>query len=103
MKRMSFEDFAAQRDDSMRLIDVRELDEYQAIRVTGAEFFPLSRLQRGERFEDDGRAVFLICRSGARSEFAAQMIEKEGFPECTNISDGTMGALKSGEEYLERG
>ena len=103
MKRLSFVDFASQRDESMRLIDVRELDEYQAIRVKGAEFFPLSRLQRGERFEDDGRSVYLICRSGARSEFAAQMLEKEGFAECTNISDGTMGAMQSGEEHLERG
>ncbi len=104
MKQMSFADFAAIRDDAtMRLVDVREEHEFNAFRVKGAELFPLSRMQRGERFELDDRELYVICRSGARSQVAIHMLENEGASECTNISDGTLGAISAGEEYLEKG
>lgn len=104
MKQMSFADFAAIRnDETMRLVDVREEHEYQAVRVIGAELFPLSRFQRGERFELDDRELYVICRSGARSQVAIAMLEGDGAQECTNISDGTLGAISAGDEYLEKG
>jgi rhodanese-related sulfurtransferase len=103
MKRMSFEEFAEKRDsDDLRLIDVREEDEYEEVRVRGAELFPLSRIRRGESPEADDRTVALICRSGGRSAMAAKILEQRGFDEMINVEGGTLAAIEAGEEHVER-
>ena len=50
------------------LIDIRELNEWQMIRIPGAEFKPLSQIQ--EWFEDlpRDRDIILQCRSGFRPQ-----------------------------------
>ncbi len=102
MKRISFVDFAEKRDDStMRLIDVREADEFRAVRVKGAELFPLSKIRDGALPDEDERESYIICRSGARSAMAAQIFERAGWNECTNVEGGTLAAIKAGEEYVE--
>lgn len=103
MKRMNFDEFAEHRDrDDLRLIDVREEEEYEEVHVRGAELFPLSRIRRGESPEPDDRTVALICRSGGRSAMAAQMLEQRGFDEMINVEGGTLAAIEAGEEYVER-
>lgn len=37
--------------------------------------------------------VFLICRSGARSQAAAQALAAAGYKDLTNVSDGFEGTL----------
>jgi rhodanese-related sulfurtransferase len=104
MKRMSYVDFAAQREAlGLRLIDVREADEFKAVRVKGAELFPLSRIQYGELPAADERPVALICRSGGRSAMAAMILESNGFAEMINVEGGTLAALQAGEDHVERG
>lgn len=39
------------------------------------------------------RPVFLICRSGARSQSAAMALAADGFTNLTNVSDGFEGTL----------
>ena len=102
MKEINVQDFVEKLDDEdLRLIDVREEDEYQEVHVKGAELFPLSKIREGELPEEDDRHTFVICRSGARSAAACEIFEKAGFRECTNVAGGTMGAVEAGEEYVE--
>ncbi len=104
MKRQSFAEYLERRDDEdLRLIDVREEDEYEAVHVTEAELFPLSKIRQGELPEEDDREIFVICRSGGRSAMACEIFEQAGFEECTNVEGGTMAAEDLGEEYVERG
>lgn len=103
MKEMHYAEFAKIREDGHRLIDVREADEYQDVHVKGAELLPLSKIRQGERPEEDDRETFVICRSGGRSAMAIQILESEGFKECTNIAGGTMAAIEEGEDHVERG
>lgn len=104
MKRMDYSEFAEIRDDAeWRLIDVRERDEYEEVHVRGVELFPLSKLKRGDLPEKDEREVAVICRSGGRSQMACQILEKNGWDECTNIDGGTMAAIQAGDEHVERG
>jgi len=99
MKRMEYDEFARVRDEQgLRVIDVREQDEWDEVHVRDAELFPLSRLQRGELPEDDGRPVALICRSGGRSAMAAQIFEQGGFPETINVEGGTLAAIAAGQD-----
>jgi len=103
MKQMPYKDVAQLREESdLRIIDVREPDEFEEVRVRGAELFPLSDLRDGERPDEDDRPTAIICRSGGRSEMAARMLENDGWDELINVSDGTIGAVEAGEEHVER-
>ena len=90
-------------EDGFRLIDVRELDEWNEVRAVGAEHFALSRFRRGERPARDDRPTAIICRSGSRSAMTAMILESEGWDELYNISDGTIGAIAAGDAHVERG
>ena len=104
MKRRNFEEFLATRAaQDLRVIDVREQDEYEEVRVKGVELFPLSRLERGELPAEDEREVWVICRSGGRSQIACDILEDAGWPECTNIDGGTLAAIDIDEALVERG
>ena len=103
MKTMTFLEFARVREEEdWRLIDVRERDEWDAVHAVGAELHPLSLFRRGEFPAPDDRPVAVICASGGRSAMAAQILESRGWPEVANIVDGTMGAMRAGEEHVER-
>ena len=103
MERMTYREFRAAREDQgLRLIDVREEDEFTEVHVKGAEHFALSRIKEGEMPEDDGRRVALICRSGARSAQAAEALENHGFSEVINVEGGTLSAIEAGEEEVDR-
>lgn len=93
---------ALDQGEDFRIIDVREPDEYEEVHVRGVELFPLSKLREGERPEQDDRPIATICRSGKRSAEAAKMLEEDGYGEVANISDGTLGAIEAGEEYVVR-
>ncbi len=104
MKEISFEEFAQRRDEEgLRLIDVREEDEYAEVHVKGAELFPLSKIRQGDLPEKGDRPIAVICRSGGRSAVACKIFEKEGFDECINVGGGTLAAIEAGDEHVERG
>lgn len=104
MKRMDYEEIAQKRDqDDLRIIDVRETDEYEEVHVKGVELFPLSKLREGELPEQDDRPVAVICRSGGRSQVACKILEQNGWDECINVEGGTLAAIEAGEEHVERG
>lgn len=100
---MNFEEFVSARaPQDLRLIDVREQAEYDEVHVKDAEFFALSWIREGRLPVDDGRQVALICRSGARSAMAAQVLERAGFVDVINVEGGTLAAVAAGEEHVER-
>src|SRR6201984_495527 len=81
---------AAQVPPDVRLVDVREPEEWAAGHVPGATHIPLGQL--GERYMEisqDG-PVYLICRSGARSNRAAHALAGAGW-DALNVSDGMQG------------
>ena len=103
MQQMRYKEVAEMREETdLRIIDVREPDEYEEVHVEGVELFPLSKIRKGERPEKDDRKTAIICRSGGRSQRAAQILESEGWEELINISDGTNGAIEAGEEHVVR-
>jgi len=72
-----------------RLIDIRELVEWEAMRIPGAEFKPLSKIQ--DWFEDLPRDadIILQCRSGSRSAQATDaLIRQAGFERVFNLTGG---------------
>lgn len=70
------------------VVDVRELDEFEAVRVPGALHIPLGELvDRADEIPDEG-TLYFICHSGARSERAAAYFEAQG-RETVNVEGGT--------------
>ncbi|HEY5987614.1 MAG TPA: rhodanese-like domain-containing protein [Streptosporangiaceae bacterium] len=72
------------------LLDVREPDEWDAGHVPGAMHIPLGDL--GARYTEIGRdrPVYVICRTGNRSDYAAKALARAGW-DTRNVADGMMG------------
>lgn len=87
---MSLETFQkkVKEDPSLMILDVRELDEYEAGHIPGAVHIPLGEVdQRAEELSRE-TDIYLICHSGRRSELAAQKLKEKGFHQLTNIVPG---------------
>ena len=87
--------------DDFQLIDVREVDEYEEIRIANAINIPLSEIQfRMDEISED-KPVILVCRSGNRSAMAGDMLSANGYGEVYNLMEGMMGWMRRGLEAVE--
>jgi rhodanese-related sulfurtransferase len=69
------------------LLDVREADEWEAGHAPGALWIPLGELERA-RFEVPfNKQIVCVCRSGQRSQRAAESLLEWGF-EASNMVGG---------------
>ncbi|SFJ67524.1 sulfurtransferase TusA family protein [Thermoflavimicrobium dichotomicum] len=70
------------------LLDVREPAEYSYEHIPGACSIPLGQLEDriGEMKKD--RPVYVICRTGTRSNLAAQLLTRHGFSKVFNVIPG---------------
>ncbi|MPY92026.1 MAG: rhodanese-like domain-containing protein [Acidimicrobiia bacterium] len=83
------------------LIDVREPDEYEEVRASGAVPIPLGDVPaRIEEIPRD-RTVYVICRSGGRSLRAAEFLAASGV-DAVNVAGGTL-AWVDADLPVERG
>ena len=81
------------------LLDVREADEWQAGHAPDAVHLPLSELMaRAEEVPAD-RDVYVICRSGGRSERAAVYLNQLG-RSSTNVAGGMMAWQAAGRPMV---
>lgn len=72
------------------ILDVREPSEYAGGHIPGSRLMPLGTL--GERLQDlpRDREIVVVCRSGARSASATQLLVQSGF-RAVNMAGGMMG------------
>ena len=73
------------------ILDVRELDEYEAGHINKAIIIPLSQLR--DRYEEIPKdvPVYIHCRSGQRSYNAVLALQTKGYTQVFNISGGFIG------------
>ncbi len=66
---------------AMRLIDVRDRQEFLKEHIKGAECVPLEELRKNanEVLPDKESLVLLCCRNGRKSAQAAQMLSNMGY------------------------
>ena len=80
-----------------QLIDVREPDEYAAVRAEGAVNIPLSEFVARTDEIDPERDIYLICKSGGRSAQAAEYLEQaRGWDNVINVAGGTTAWVEQG-------
>ena len=71
------------------ILDVREPDEIAAGKIPGAYTIPLGDLSAREEELPKDETIYVICRSGNRSQKACDYLESRGF-DCVNISGGML-------------
>jgi rhodanese-related sulfurtransferase len=71
----------------IQLIDVRELDEYEAGRIAGGRLISLGELSGQAQTIDHERPVVFYCRSGGRSAMATEAFRTAGF-DAHNMAGG---------------
>lgn len=93
---ISIEDYKASYEgqDNHVLIDVREVEEWEEVRLPNTVNIPLSEL--GERVGEipTDTPVVLVCRSGGRSGMAGEMLAANGYDNLINLLEGTMGWVR---------
>ena len=79
------------------LVDVRTREEYAAGHVPGSRNIPLDRIGSVEL--EQGRPLFLYCRSGSRSSQACAVLRRRGYT-ATNLGGimGYRGGLEKGAQ-----
>lgn len=75
-------------EEKITILDVREPAEYAFGHIPGAKSIPLGELE--ERFDELNRDdhIYVICRTGNRSDMAAQMLTQKGFKKVKNTVPG---------------
>ena len=73
------------------LIDVREAEEFEDVRVPGARLIPLAEVA-----ERRGSRVYVICAKGGRSRVAAGLLREDG-TDAVNVVGGTTAWLEAGK------
>ena len=93
MKDITFDDFyQLYQKESLSVLDVREVEEFEALHLEGARNFPLSQLADTYEQLDKTQPYYVICKSGIRSARACQVLAEQGY-EVVNVQGG-MDALE---------
>jgi TusA-related sulfurtransferase/rhodanese-related sulfurtransferase len=75
-------------NENLTVLDVREPAEYAFSRIQGAKSIPLGELEGrlGELNPEDD--IHVVCRTGNRSDLAAQLLTEKGFKKVKNVIPG---------------
>ena len=72
----------------IKVIDVREPDEYQIAHVNGVPLFPLSVLPQRFTELDPNQHMYIHCKSGVRSMKALHFLRGQGFKYLKSVKGG---------------
>src|ERR1043165_7135503 len=72
----------------IRVIDVREPDEYEIAHVKGVPLFPLSTLPQRFTELDPNQTLYVHCKSGMRSMKAVNFLKEQGFKYAKSVKGG---------------
>lgn len=92
------DELARRRAAGAHVVDVRNPDEYVGGHVPGAVLLPLAEL--GERWQEVPEGdVLVICRTGARSAKAVEVLNGAGRT-TVNVAGGTMAWIDAGHPVV---
>jgi adenylyltransferase/sulfurtransferase len=76
--------------DKLRIIDVREPNEYQICRIPGTELIPLGDVPKRYKELDPDQEIVVHCKMGGRSAKAADFLRSAGFKRVLNLKGGIL-------------
>jgi adenylyltransferase/sulfurtransferase len=72
----------------IKVVDVREPDEYEIARVKGVPLLPLSELPKRFTELDPNQQYYIHCKSGGRSMKALKFLREQGFKYLKSVKGG---------------
>ncbi|WP_338776351.1 sulfurtransferase TusA family protein [Metabacillus sp. FJAT-52054] len=75
-------------DSKALILDVREEAEFAFRHIPNAISIPLGELKERLRELDHKSAIYVVCRTGSRSDMAAQQLASAGFINVYNVVPG---------------
>jgi len=74
-------------DETIVLLDVRTLEEYNDEHITGAELLPLTELESKmpSMYPDKTKTYFVYCRTGSRSADAIEILSDLGYEDIHDL------------------
>jgi adenylyltransferase/sulfurtransferase len=78
------------RGDHIKIVDVREPNEYQINRIPGATLIPLGEIPRRYAELDPEDEMVVHCKMGGRSAKAAEFLRSVGFKKVLNLKGGIL-------------
>ena len=88
MKEISFDAFyLLHQKESLSVLDVREVEEFETLHLEGAQNLLLSQLADIYEKLDKDQLHYAICKSGMRSARACQFLEEQGY-KIINVQGG---------------
>ncbi len=92
-----------ERGEDFRLIDVRELDEWNLVKIDGAELIPLSQFQQQAAAQlDPDEKIVLYCHHGMRSARAQGFLKSQGYANVLNLTGGIEAWAQQVEPGMKR-
>ncbi|MCG7334610.1 sulfurtransferase TusA family protein [Sporosarcina sp. ACRSM] len=70
------------------ILDVREAAEYAFGHIEGAKSIPMGELESRLAELNKEQEIYVICRTGNRSDLAAQLLATNGFTKVYNVLPG---------------
>ncbi|WP_019155555.1 sulfurtransferase TusA family protein [Robertmurraya massiliosenegalensis] len=70
------------------VLDVREAAEYAFNHIPGAVSIPLGELEERVNELNEEKEVYVVCRTGSRSDLASQKLTEKGFKNVINVVPG---------------
>jgi rhodanese-related sulfurtransferase/TusA-related sulfurtransferase len=74
--------------ENITVLDVRETAEYAFNHIPNSISIPLGELEQRIGELDKEKEIFVVCRTGSRSDLAAQKLAEKGFTKVFNVVPG---------------
>ncbi len=78
------------RGDALRIVDVREPNEYQINRIAGSTLIPLGDISKRHAELNPDDEIVVHCKMGGRSAKAADFLRSVGFKRVLNLRGGIL-------------
>src|SRR5690606_21658658 len=75
-------------NENIVVLDVREAAEYAFNHIPNAISIPLGELEDRLSELNTGDEIYVVCRTGSRSDLAAQKLAEKGFTNVINVVPG---------------
>jgi adenylyltransferase/sulfurtransferase len=78
------------RGDKLKIVDVREPNEYQINRIPGSQLIPLGDVPKRYEELNKNDEIVVHCKMGGRSAKAADFLRSVGFTRVLNLKGGIL-------------
>ncbi|WP_058308807.1 sulfurtransferase TusA family protein [Gracilibacillus massiliensis] len=75
-------------NEDIVVLDVREEAEYAFGHIPGAVSIPLGELDERQQELDKDKDIYVVCRTGSRSDLASQKLSENGYANVVNVLPG---------------